>query len=124
MPPVNPPNPTSSNNISWVSRDSSNPEDQDIWFDAIDHIEMEEAWFEGAEAFGIHEEHQTAPSSSAGEAADSRVPFTEDCRRGVQQLVRTLGEYGESRMLSVCLSKYFPAPRLVSLSQQTVCIPQ
>ncbi|UIA90995.1 CyaA/EF/ExoY family adenylyl cyclase toxin [Erwinia tracheiphila] len=108
MPPVNPPNPTSSNNISWVSRDSSNPEDQDIWFDAIDHIEMEEAWFEGAEAFGIHEEHQTAPSSSAGEAADSRVPFTEDCRRGVQQLVRTLGEYGESRMLSVCLSKILP----------------
>ncbi|MFP2423371.1 hypothetical protein ACLEXA_17805 [Pseudescherichia vulneris] len=108
MPPVNPPIPTSSNQISWVSRDSSNPEDQDIWFDAIDHVEMEDTWFEGAEAFDTHEEHQADPSSSAGLVADSRVPFTEDCRRGVQQLVRTLGEYGESRMLSACLSKILP----------------
>ena len=105
MPPVNPPTPTSSNNISW---DSSNPEDQDIWFDAIDHVEMDDTWFEGAEAFDTHEEHQADPSSSAGEAADSRVPFTEDCRRGVQQFVRTLGEYGESRMLSACLSRILP----------------
>lgn len=108
MPPVNPPTPTSSNNISWVSQDSPNPEDPDIWFDAIDHVEMEETWFEGAEAFAPHGEHYTDPSSSAGEAADSRVPFTEDCRRGVQQLVRILGEYGESRMLSACLSKILP----------------
>ncbi|MFU9137889.1 hypothetical protein [Erwinia tasmaniensis] len=91
MPPVNPPTPISLTNISWVSRDSSKPEDQDIWFDAIDHVEMEESWFEGAEAFDSHEEHQADPSSSAGEAADSRVPFTEDCRRGGQQFVRTLG---------------------------------
>ncbi|MFC0139992.1 putative adhesin [Erwinia mallotivora] len=108
MQPVNPPTPTSSNNISWISRDSSKPEDQDIWFDAIDHVEMKETWFEGAKAFAPHEEHQAAPSSSAGEAADSVVPFTEDCRRGVQQFVRTLGEYGESRMLSACLSKILP----------------
>lgn len=108
MPPVNPPTPTSSTNIFQVSRDSSNPEDQDIWFDAIDHVEMEETWFEGAEAFDAHEEHQAAPSSSDGEAADLLVPFTEDCRRGVQQFVRVLGEYGESRMLSACLSKILP----------------
>lgn len=100
--------PTSSTNISQVSWDSSKPEDQDIWFDAIEHVEMEDTWFEGAEAFDTHEEHQASPSSSAGEAADSRVPFTEDCRRGVQQLVGTLGEYGESRMLSACLSKILP----------------
>ncbi|KKF36877.1 hypothetical protein LU631_01855 [Erwinia tracheiphila] len=74
-----PPTPTPSNNIS---RSSSNPEDQDIWFDVIDHVEMEEAWFEEAEAFDSHEEHQAAPSSSAGEAADSRLQFTEYPRRG------------------------------------------
>lgn len=102
MPSVNPPAPTSSTNISRVSLDNSNPEDQDIWFDAIDHVEMEDTWFD------IREEHQTDPSSSAGEVADSRVPFTEDCRRGVQQLVRNLGEYGESRMLSACLSGLLP----------------
>lgn len=108
MPLVNPPTPTSSNNIFWVFQDSSKPEDQDIWFDAIDHVEMEDTWFEGDEAFVPHEEHHTDPSSSAREAADSRVPFTEDCRRGVQQFVRTLGEYGESKMLSACLSKILP----------------
>ncbi|HEN3636250.1 TPA: hypothetical protein U5E40_000820 [Yersinia enterocolitica] len=102
MPPVNPPSSTSPTNISWVSRDRSNSEGQDIWFDAIDHVEMEETWFDASE------EHHADPSSSAGEAAESRVPFTEDCRRGVQQFVRTLGEYGESRMLSACLSKILP----------------
>ncbi|WP_157961005.1 hypothetical protein [Rahnella sp. AN3-3W3] len=108
MLPVNPPTPTPSNNISRVCRDSLNPEGQDIWFDAIDYVEMEYTWFEGAEAFAPHEEHQADPSSSAGEAAESRVPFTEDCRRGVQQFVRTLGECGESIMLSACLSKILP----------------
>ncbi|WP_279046100.1 hypothetical protein [Cedecea davisae] len=108
MPPVNPLPPASSTNIFWVSRDSSKPENQDIWLDAIDHVEMEDTWFEGPEAFAPHEEHHTDPSSSAGEAADSRIPFTEDCRRSVQQLVRTLGEYGESKMLSACLSKILP----------------
>lgn len=108
MLPVNPPTPTPSNNISRVCRDSLNPEGQEIWFDAIDYVEMEFTWFGGAEAFAPHEEQQADPSSSAGEAAESRVPFTEDCRRGVQQFVRTLGECGESIMLSACLSKILP----------------
>ncbi|MFP2693935.1 phosphodiester glycosidase family protein [Enterobacter ludwigii] len=84
------------------TQDSSNPEDQDIWFDAIDYFEMEETWFD------TREDHQADLSSSAGEAADSLVPFTEDCRRGVQLFVRTLSEYAESKMLSVCLSKILP----------------
>ncbi|MFU9137894.1 hypothetical protein [Erwinia tasmaniensis] len=119
MLPLNPPFSTSPTSISQLSRDSSNPEDQDIWFDAIDHVEMEETWFEGAEAFAPHEEHHTDPSSSAGEAADSRVPFTDDCRRGGQQFVRTLGEYGESRMLSPCLSKVLPGVSIPALVPRT-----
>ncbi|HHV7357653.1 TPA: dermonecrotic toxin domain-containing protein [Morganella morganii] len=91
-----------------ISRCHSNPEDPDIWFDAIDYVEMEETWFEGAEAFTPYKDHHTDPSFSAGDAADSRVPFTEDCRRCVQQLVRTLGEYGENKILSVCLSEILP----------------
>ena len=102
MPPVNPLTPTSSNNISRIYLGSSNVEDPDIWFDTIDQVEMEETWFDACE------DHQAEPSSSAGETADLRVPFTEDCRRGVQQLVRTLGEYGENKMLSACLSKILP----------------
>lgn len=102
MPLVNLLTPSSSTKISPVFQDSSKPQDDDIWFDALDHVEMDETWFDPCE------EHQAAPSSSAGEIADSRVPFTEDCRRGVQQFVRTLGEYGERCMLSACLSKILP----------------
>ncbi|WP_253379053.1 dermonecrotic toxin domain-containing protein [unidentified bacterial endosymbiont] len=102
MPPVNPPIPDTSTTLNRASRDDSSQEDLDIWFDAIDHVEMEGAWF------NPHEMHHADPSSSAGEYADSRVTFTEDCRRCVQQFVRTLGECGESRMLSACLSRILP----------------
>lgn len=108
MPPVNTLTTASSANITPVYRDNPKPEDPDIWFDAIDYVEMEETWFEGAEAFTPYKDHHTDPSFSAGDAADSRVPFTEDCRRCVQQLVRTLGEYGENKILSVCLSELLP----------------
>ncbi|WP_224552595.1 putative adhesin [Pectobacterium versatile] len=84
-----------------IAESSSNPQEQDIWFDAIDHVEIEDSWFD---ACGRHQPDR----KSAGEAADSRVPFTEDCLRGVQQLIRALGEYGESKMLSACLSKILP----------------
>jgi hypothetical protein len=102
MLPVNPLIPDTSAILNRASRDDSSQEDLDIWFDAIDHVEMEGAWF------NPHERHHADPSSSAGEYADSRISFTEDCRRCVQQFVRTLGECGESRMLSVCLSRILP----------------
>lgn len=108
MPTVNSLLPTSSTTKSQVYRNSSKPEDHDIWFDAIDYVEMEDIWFEGGEAFGNYEEHHTDPLSFAAEMAESQIPFTEDCRRGIQQLIRTLAEYGESKMLSACLSKILP----------------
>ncbi|RJL52568.1 hypothetical protein D5071_07870 [Pectobacterium carotovorum] len=87
--------------LSSVSRtlestDSPSPEASDSWFDAIDYIEMEDTWFDACES------HHTSPT-------DSLIPFTEDCRRSVQQLIRTLGEHCESKMLSVCLSKILPS---------------
>jgi len=102
MPPVNLYTPASSTNITQVFRGSSNQEDQDIWLDTIDHGEMEETWYDA------REELYAGPSSSVGEAADSRVPFTEDCRRSVQQFVRALGEWEESKLLSACLSRILP----------------
>lgn len=90
-----------------VSQGSSNQEDQDIWFDAIDHVEMEETWFDAIE------NHEASPTD-AGEAAEFRVPLTEDCRRGVQQLVRTLGDTGRAEYFLPAFLKYFPAPRPVS----------
>lgn len=86
--------------LSSVSRtlestDSPSPEAPDSWFDAIDYIEMEDTWFDACE------NHHTSPT-------DSLIPFTEDCRRSVQQLIRTLGEHCESKMLSICLSKILP----------------
>lgn len=102
MPPVNPATSPSSASRTAAYPDISNPEEQHIWYDAIDHVEMQDTWITP------REEHHADPSSTAGEAAESWVPFTEDCRRCVQQLVRTLGETGESKMLSYCLSKILP----------------
>lgn len=89
-------------NISQEFLDISNQKEQDIWFDAIDYIEIEDTWFDASE------EYQVSQSPYAREAADNWVPFTEDCRRGVQQFLRTLGEYGEGRMLSACISGFLP----------------
>ncbi|AZE72371.1 Alkaline phosphatase [Pseudomonas synxantha] len=102
MPPVNPPALNSPTCITQVFHCGSNQNNQQIWFDVIDHVEMEETWFDTCE------EHHADPSTAAAEAADSRILFTEDCRRGVQQFVRILGEYGESKMLSACLSRLLP----------------
>lgn len=101
MPSFNSTTAPSSNSRTGESSDISNPEEQDIWFDAIDHVEMDETWFDARGS------HHTDPVS-AGEIADSRVPFTEDCRRCVQQLIRTVGRYEESRILSGCLAGILP----------------
>jgi len=81
--------------------DILNPEEEEVWFDAIDQVEMEATWFNASDT------HYAEPDS-AGKTADSLVPFTEDCRRGVQQFIRILGEYEESKMLSACLQKILP----------------
>lgn len=101
MPFINSTTVSSSSSRTAGASDISNPEDRDTWFDAIDHVEMDETWFDACDS------HHADPVF-AGETADSRVPFTKDCRRCVQQLIRTLGEYEESRMFSVCLSKILP----------------
>uniref|UniRef100_UPI002B05BAC6 hypothetical protein n=1 Tax=Klebsiella variicola TaxID=244366 RepID=UPI002B05BAC6 len=59
MPPVNTLTTASSANITPVYWDNPKPEDPDIWFDAIDYVEMEETWFEGAEAFTPYKDHHT-----------------------------------------------------------------
>ncbi|WP_261640512.1 hypothetical protein [Erwinia mallotivora] len=82
--------------------DSSNSKNQNIWFNAFDYVDMEDSWFDTSE------EHHAAPTASARKAADSRVPFTQDCLQGIQQLVRTLAEYRENRMLSACLASILP----------------
>lgn len=101
MPFINSTTVSSSGSRTAGASDISNPEDRDAWFDAIDHVEMDETWFDACDS------HHADPVF-AGETADSRVPFTTDCRRGVQQLIRTLGKYEESRLFSVCLSKMLP----------------
>lgn len=76
-------------------------DEPDIWFDAQDSIQIEETWFDaGSVAYtGKH---------SPEENADSLVPFTEDCRRSIQQFVRMLGDYQDGKILSACISKLLP----------------
>ncbi|WP_395488897.1 hypothetical protein ACG1VR_12250 [Cedecea davisae] len=76
-------------------------EEPDTWFDAEDSIRVEEAWFDASDT-------TCNGKNSPEQNADSLVPFTEDCRRSIQQLMATLGNHEESKILSFCLSKLLP----------------
>lgn len=77
------------------------PQDPEIWFDAIDHVVIDETWFDAGDD----------PATSAllaGDTADTRIPLTEDCRRGLQRLVQSLADYSEQKILSFCLARLLP----------------
>lgn len=72
------------------------PVEDDIWFDALDYVEIKESWFDACD---------TLPAEAA---AESVVPFTEDCRRCVKQLIGTLGEFKQNELLAAGLAKLLP----------------
>ncbi|EPF12969.1 Uncharacterised protein [Cedecea davisae] len=82
--------------------------EKDIWFDAQDQIEIDETWFDTSDIY-------------YEETANLRVPFTEDCRRSIQRLLHTMGEYSESRIISECLSKILPeAPTNIIMAAKSI----
>lgn len=83
---------------------SSDSEAQDIWFDAIDFVEMDEKWFDASEDFSAGQ----TPEEKAKEKADEIVLFTEDCRRCAAQLIRLLADIKQNELISAGLSKMFP----------------
>lgn len=95
-------NPSLSNTSITSFQNNSRSESDEKWFDALDYVEMQDTWFDA------YEYYQADPKSSAQDIAESTIPFTDDCRRGIQQFIRTLGEHEESKMLSLCMSKLCP----------------
>jgi len=81
--------------VRYETTTAEQPEEE-TWFDAIDYVEMEEKWFDACETL------------SAESVAESLIPFTEDCRRCVKQLVAILGSYKQSELLACGLAKIFP----------------
>lgn len=79
----------------------SGPEGQDIWFDAIDWVEMNETWFDASNEL-------CSQPPFGDQNCDTLAPFTEDCRRCIRQLVVILSDYKQSEILSACLSKLLP----------------
>lgn len=71
-------------------------EEKELWYDAIDYVELEERWFDACETL------------SAAALAEAAVPFTEDCLRCVKQLIVMLGDYKQCELLSCGLAKLFP----------------
>ncbi len=72
-------------------------QEQDIWFDALDYVDMDETWFDASdEAFGDQSEYN--------KKADMLVPFTEDCQRCVKQLIGILGDVKQTELIAACLS--------------------
>ena len=91
--------PPLSDNRESENHDISNPQEQEIWFDTVDWVEMDDTWFDASDA--PHNE-------PASDAADSLIPFTEDFLRSTRQLISMLGEYKENELISVCLTKILP----------------
>ncbi|XBS69318.1 hypothetical protein ABK905_23240 [Acerihabitans sp. KWT182] len=79
----------------------SKAEEKDIWFDAIDHVDMDETWFDASNELNSEQ-------TSVETHAESLVPFTEDCRRCIQQLIKVLGDYKQSELLSNGLARLLP----------------
>jgi len=79
----------------------SDLQEEDVWFDSIDWDDLDEVWSDA------RNEHHNEPASVRG-TTGSPIPFTEDCRRGIQQLISILGEYKQSELLSVLISKILP----------------
>ncbi|WP_213990805.1 hypothetical protein [Sodalis sp. dw_96] len=85
----------------YKTKGFSEPEEKDIWFDAIDQVDMDDTWFDARNEFA-------SGQISAEKYAESLVPFTEDCRRCIQQLIKALGEYKQSELLSTGLARMLP----------------
>ncbi|MBB3211157.1 hypothetical protein FHW67_000392 [Herbaspirillum sp. Sphag1AN] len=76
-------------------------ESPDIWFDAVDHLDMDKEWFE------VQTDFASADSHSENDVEQS-IPFTEDCRRCAKELISNFGGVLENQLVFVGLSKFFP----------------
>ncbi|MGL5006628.1 MAG: hypothetical protein ACRC53_04430 [Plesiomonas sp.] len=76
---------------------------------------MSETWFDVIEPLAEHVDHtdiyfdaEELPAD-VEEKIEAFVPFTEDCRRCIQQLICTLSRYQTNAIFSACLSKIIPS---------------
>ncbi|QWA10530.1 hypothetical protein GTU79_25565 [Sodalis ligni] len=71
-----------------------------IWLNACVHFNINEQWHDDSDRSG-------SPVSPA-EQAESMIPFTEDCRRCVKELIRILGAVKQAELISAGLAKILP----------------
>src|SRR5450830_166579 len=108
--------PSSYANAAFVSSTSSVTESPDIWFDAVDHVEMDKDWFDAGQHADENADEMwfDARADNVDEAApatdivEEMIPFTEDCRRCIKELIRHLGEVQENELIFAGLSKILP----------------
>jgi hypothetical protein len=100
---------------SWfVSPDFGDAGSPDIWFDAIDHVEMDKDWFDAEslsnqqESFFDAQSDLLANGIAPASSADASIPFTEDCRRCIKELIRHLGEIKERELMFAGLRRILP----------------
>lgn len=74
-----------------------------LFFDNADSLNTDEK-----EIKFVPPDDERAGSICAERYAESLVPFTEDCRRCIQQLIKILGDYKQSELLSIGLAKMLP----------------
>ncbi|MFT8210473.1 MAG: hypothetical protein ACMZI0_07660 [Symbiopectobacterium sp.] len=80
---------------------SANDECHESWFDVLEQQCVDDIWFD------VREGLQSDPRSLA-EKAEYLVPFTEDCRRAVKQMVQYLGEVKQNEFIATGLARLLP----------------
>ncbi|MFA4826620.1 MAG: hypothetical protein WC593_15835, partial [Methanoregula sp.] len=76
-------------------------ESPEIWFDAVDHFDMDK------ERFEVQTDFTSADSHSENDVEQS-IPFTEDCRRCAKELISNFGGVLENQLVFAGLLKIFP----------------
>lgn len=73
----------------------------ELWFDALEQQCVEDIWFDARD-------DSLSDIGSQAQTAERLVPFTEDCRRAVKQLIQFLGEVKQNALIDSGLARLLP----------------
>lgn len=101
--------------VEFISAQPSTSTDEDeevLWFDAIDYVDMEDKHFNfteyGEDEWFDADDNLSAENKSPSEVADERVAWTEDSARCARQFILAISNIQQNRLITAILTKIFP----------------
>lgn len=80
---------------------SADDDRHSLWFDALEQQCVDDLWFDVCE-------DTSSDTRSLAQKAEHLVPFTEDCRRAVKQVIQYLGEVKQNALIASGLARLLP----------------